>query len=295
MQDAVAAMTGIAQLRHRPVDLAVATVASAASYSAQDAFDKGLVDGTAASLDDVLNQVDLKTATVGSAQVELHTKGATIVTIGEDPIQSILHGLDDPNIAFILLVLGVLLVVIELFHPTLVMGLLGALCLALSFYGSGSLPLNMLGVVLVILGIAMFVLEPNLPSHGLLAVGGLASFVVGAVAFYGSPGPYLPAATVAWPIIATMAAAAAAYGLILVRTLVRMRHQALPAGSGMVGTVDVIGMTGVVEKDLNPLGTVYVARESWSARLAGGGSAVRGERVKVVRKEGLILVVDSVE
>ena len=294
MQDAVAAMTGIAQLRHRPVDLAVATVASAASYSAQDAFDKGLVDGTAASLDDVLNQVDLKTATVGSAQVELHTKGATIVTIGEDPIQSILHGLDDPNIAFILLVLGVLLVVIELFHPTLVMGLLGALCLALSFYGSGSLPLNMLGVVLVILGIAMFVLEPNLPSHGLLAVGGLASFVVGAVAFYGSPGPYLPAATVAWPIIATMAAAAAAYGLILVRTLVRMRHQALPAGSGMVGTVDVIGMTGVVEKDLNPLGTVYVARESWSARLAGGGSAVRGERVKVVRKEGLILVVDSV-
>ena len=108
------------------------------------------------------------------------------------------------------------------------MGLLGAFSLALSFYGSGSLPLNVLGVVLVVLGIAMIVLEPNLPSHGMLTLGGLVSFVVGAVAFYGSPGPYLPAASVAWPIIATMAAAAAAYGLVLVRTLLRMRYQAVP-------------------------------------------------------------------
>ena len=184
---------------------------------------------------------------------------------------------------------------IEFFHPTLVMGLIGAFSIALSFYGSGDLPLNVLGVVLVVLGIAMFVLEPNLPSHGLLAIGGLASFVVGAVAFYGSPGPYLPAATVAWPIIATMAAAAAAYGLVVIRTLVRMRHQAVPVGAGLVGNVQVIGLIGVVEKDLTPLGTVYVARESWSARVAGGGPALRGARVKVVRKEGLVLVVDPVE
>jgi membrane-bound serine protease (ClpP class) len=194
-----------------------------------------------------------------------------------------------------LLVIGVLCVVVELFHPTLLMGLIGAFALALSFYGSGSLPLNVLGVILVILGIAMFVLEPNVPSHGLLIVGGLASFVVGAVAFYGSPGPYLPAATVAWPIIATMAAAALAYGLILVRTLMRMRHQAVPVGSGLVGTVDVIGMTGAVEKDLAPLGTVHVAREEWTARLVDGGSASRGTRVKVVRKEGLTLVVEALE
>jgi membrane-bound serine protease (ClpP class) len=167
--------------------------------------------------------------------------------------------------------------VVEFFHPTLVMGLLGAFALVLSFYGSGSLPLNVLGVALVILGIAMIVLEPNLPSHGLLMRGRAHQLRRGRVAFYGSPGPYLPAATVAWPIIATMAAAAAAYGLILVRTLLRMRHQAVPVGSGMVGTVDVIGMTGV-EKDLAPLGTVYVAGESWTARLAGGGSAVRGSR-----------------
>jgi membrane-bound serine protease (ClpP class) len=296
LNDAVATIRSIAQERHPlAVDWAATTVAKAQSYSAQEALTAHGIDGIASSLDDVLNQADGQTVTVNNAQVVVHTKGATTVTVGEDLIQSILHGLDDPNIAFILLVIGVLCLLVEFFHPTLLMGLIGAFALVLSFYGSGSLPLNVLGVVLVILGIAMFVLEPNVPSHGLLTLGGLVSFVVGAVAFYGSPGPYLPAATVAWPIIATMTAAAAAYGLILVRTLMRMRYQAVPAGSGLVGTVDVVGMPGTVEKDLAPLGTVYVARESWTARLAGGGSAPRGTRVRVVRKEGLILVVEPVE
>ena len=296
LKDAIATIRSIAQERHPlAVDWAATTVAQAESYSAQEALAAHGIDGIAASLDDVLNQAEGQTVTVNNAQVVVHTRGATTVTVGEDLIQSILHGLDDPNIAFILLVIGVLCVVIEFFHPTLTMGLIGAFALVLSFYGAGSLPLNVLGVALVILGIAMLVLEPNVPSHGLLTLGGLVSFVVGAVAFYGTPGPYLPAATVAWPIIVTMAAAAAAYGLILVRTLMRMRHMAVPAGSGMVGTVDVIGMTGVVEKDLAPLGTVYVARESWTARLARDGSAPRGTRVVVVRKEGLTLVVEPVQ
>ena len=206
-----------------------------------------------------------------------------------------LHTLDDPNIAFILLVLGVLCVLIEFFHPTLLVGLLGALSLALSWYGSGSLPLNILGVALVVIGIFMIAVESSVPSHGLLTIGGLTAFLVGAVAFYGSPGPFLPSVTVAWPIIATMAAVAALYGLFLVRTLVQMRHLAVPVGSGMVGTVSVVGATGEVQADLDPLGTVYVSRESWTARLADGSSAPRGTRVKVVRQEGLTLVVERVE
>ena len=295
LSDAVATMRSIAQLRHPlAVDWAATTVTNAQSYTAQEAVTAHGINGIADSLDQVLSQADGQIVTVNGAQVVVHTKGASTVTMGEDFIQSILHGLDDPNIAFILLVIGVLCVAVEFFHPTLVVGLLGAFALVLSFYGSGSLPLNVLGVALVILGIAMIVLEPNLPTHGLLMMGGLISFVVGSVAFYGSPGPYLPTATVAWPIIATMAAAAVAYGLILVRTLLRMRHQPVPANSGMVGTVDVIGMTGTVEKDLSPLGTVYVAREAWTARLAGAGSAPRGTVIKVVRKEGLVLVVEPV-
>ncbi|HJX68343.1 MAG TPA: nodulation protein NfeD [Candidatus Limnocylindrales bacterium] len=296
MNDAIATMRSIAQERHpNSVAWAVSTVEQAKSYTAQEAVDAHAVNGIATSIDDVLNQADGQTVTTSAGSVVVHTKGATTVSIGEDPIQWFLHSLDDPNIAFILLVIGVLCVLIEFFHPTLLMGLVGAVSLALSFYGSGSLPLNILGVILVVLGIFMLVFESTVPSHGLLTVGGLASFLVGAVAFYGSPGPYLPGVAVAWPIIIAMTMAAALYGLFLVRTLLQMRHLAVPAGSGMVGTIKVVGQTGEVQADLVPTGTVYVGGESWTARTSNGQSVARGSHVRVIRQEGLTLIVERVE
>jgi membrane-bound serine protease (ClpP class) len=296
MQDAIKTMTGIAQDRHpNAVAWAVSTVSSAQSYSAEEALAAQGINGIAASLDDVLNQAEGQTVTTASGKVVVHTQGASVLTVSEDPIQGILHTLDDPNIAFILLVIGVLLVAIELFHPTLLMGLVGALCLALSFYGSGSLPLNVLGVVLVVIGLGMIILEPNVPSHGLLTVGGIVVFVVGARAFYGSPGPYLPASAVAWPIILVMTVAAAAYGLIILTALLRLRRQPVPVGLGLVGFSSVIGLVGQVQADLAPIGTVYVGRESWSAKAEDGSVLKRDEKVKVIRQEGLTLIVRKVE
>ena len=300
MQDAVASMRSIAQKRHpQAVDWAVSTVknaqGNAQSYSAQDALANNGINGVADSLDAVLAQADGQTVTTSAGQVVVHTAGATTLTINEDFIQSFLHTLDDPNIAFILLVLGVLLIGVEFFHPTFLVGLVGALCLALSFYGSGSLPLNVLGVVLVVLGIAMIVLEPNLPTHGVLTIGGVVVFVVGAVAFYGSPGPYLPGISVAWPIIGVMAAAAAAYGLLLVGFLLKMRRQPIPVGEGLVGVDGVIGSFGLVQADLSPVGTVYVGREAWSARTKDGSSLSRDVKVRIVGQDGLTLIVEKVD
>ena len=164
MNDAIATMRSIAQERHPDaVAWAVSTVQSAQSYTAQEALSAKAINGVATSIDDVLAQADGQTVTTTAGPVVVHTRGATIVTINEGLIQSLLHTLDDPNIAFILLVFGVLFVAVELFHPTLLMGLIGALCLALSFYGSGSLPLNVLGVILVVMGIGMLVLEHSQP------------------------------------------------------------------------------------------------------------------------------------
>jgi membrane-bound serine protease (ClpP class) len=296
MQFAQTEMRSIAQKRHpQAVDWAVTTVSNAQAYTAQEALAAHGIDGVANSLNDVLNQADGQTVTTSAGQVVVHTRGASIVTINEDLIQGFLHTLDDPNIAFILLVIGVLLIAIEFFHPTLLMGLIGALCLALSFYGSGSLPLNVLGVVLVVLGIGMIVLEPNLPSHGILTIGGIAVFVVGAVAFYGSPGPFLPGVAVAWPVIAIMTAAAAAYGLLLVGTLMRLRRQPVPVGAGLVGLERVVGTTGKVEADISPLGTVYVGRESWSAKTRDGSPLPRGTKVRVIGQEGLTLIVEKTD
>jgi membrane-bound serine protease (ClpP class) len=289
-------MRGIAQERHpEAVAWAVATVETAQSYSAEEAFAAHGINGIASSLNDVLTQADGQTVTTTAGPVVVHTKGAAIATINEDAIQSLLHTLDDPNIAFTLLVLGVLLVAIEFFHPTLLMGVLGAMCLALSFYGSGSLPLNVLGVVLVVLGLGMIVLEPNLPTHGVLTVAGVAVFVVGAVAFYGSPGPYGAAESVAWPVIVIMAAAAAAYGLLLVGALLRLRRQPIPVGAGLVGIDEIVGQVGQVQADLAPVGTVYVGRETWSAKTEDGSHLTRDDKVRVIRQEGLTLIVRRVE
>jgi membrane-bound serine protease (ClpP class) len=294
LNDAIATIRSIAEERHpEAVDWAASTVSSAKSYTAQEALAAHGINGIAASLDEVLAQADGQVVTVNGAQVTVHTRGATIVTIGEDPIQAVLHGLDDPNIAFILLVIGILCLAIEFFHPTLLMGLIGALSLVLAFYGSGSLPLNYLGVALVALGLVMLILEPAVPSHGLLTLGGIASFIVGAVAFYGSPGPYLPAATVAWPIIVTMAGLAALYGLVFLSAILKLRSMPIPEGSGMVGTVNVVGQIGKVEAALDPVGTVYVARESWTARERNRATLERGTPVKVVAQEGLTLIVEK--
>jgi membrane-bound serine protease (ClpP class) len=296
MKDAVSTITAIAQKQHPDaVAWAVTTVQNADSYSADQALAAGAINGEAETLDEVLNAASTHTVKTPAGEVAINARGATIVTINEDIVQSFLHTLDDPNIAFILLVIGVLLIGIEFFHPTLLMGMLGALSLALSFYGSGSLPLNVLGVVLVVLGIGMIVLEPNLPTHGVLTIGGVVVFVVGAVAFYGSPGPYLPGVSVAWPIIGVMAAAAAAYGLLLVGFLLKMRRQPIPVGAGLVGVDGVIGSFGLVQADLSPVGTVYVGREAWSARTKDGSSLSRDMKVRIVGQDGLTLIVEKVD
>jgi membrane-bound serine protease (ClpP class) len=298
MNDAVATMRSIVQERHPKADATVwadATVLNAQSYTAEEALAAKVIDGKAGSIDDVIAMADTMTVKTSAGDVKINTKGAVVVTIGEDFVQSFLHTLDDPNIAFILLVIGVLFVAIEFFHPTLLMGLIGALCLALSFYGSGSLPLNVLGVVLVVMGIGMLILETAIPSHGLLTFGGIAAFVVGAVAFYGSPGPFLPSVAVAWPIIGVMTAAAAAYGILLVGALMQMRRQPVPVGAGLVGIDKVVGLVGRVQADLAPVGTVYVGREAWSARARDGSPLERNTKVRIVGQEGLTLIVERVQ
>ncbi len=296
MQDAIAAIRSIAEDRHpEAVAWAETTVQSAQSYSAQQALAAHGINGIAMSIDDVLNQADGQTVSTTAGSTVVHVKGASIVTINEDVVQSFLHALDDPNIAFLLLVIGVLCIAVEFFHPTLLMGLVGALALALSFYGAGSLPLNVLGVILVVLGLGMLILEPSVPSHGLLTVGGLIVFIVGAVAFYGSPGPYLPSVAVAPLVIGISAAIGAAYGLLVVGALMRLRRQPVPLGAGLVGTDTVVGSTAVVQADLSPLGTVYVGRESWSARTRDGSPLSRETRVRVVAQDGLTLIVEKVD
>jgi membrane-bound serine protease (ClpP class) len=300
LNDTLAKMRAIAEERGRNVEWAVATVEDAISSSASEAVAVGAVDGIAATLDDVLAFAHGREITIGGRTVVLDLAGASVNELEMNPFQSFLHLLSDPNIAFILFTIGFYGLLFELQNPNFVTGILGALAIILAFVGFGSLPLNVAGLLLIGFAIVLFVLEFTVASHGLLTVAGLVCFALGASALYTEPGgPTAPDVTVATPLIAVMTITTAVFMALAVWTVVRTRRR-LPAlalrpfGAGGSSIV-IAGTNGEVRLPLTPVGSVFAAGEEWSARSADGLSLERGTPVRVVREEGLTLVVESVD
>ena len=290
--DAIKNITAIAEARGRPVAWAVSTVEEAASYAASEAVAAGAVDGIAISIDDVLAAASGRTVTVRGAEMKLDLAGASPREAAMNPFQSLLHLLSDPNIAFVLFTIGLYGLIFELQNPNFVTGILGAMALILAFIGFGSLPLNVAGLMLLGLGIVLFVLETQVTSHGLLTVGGIICFALGASALYTQPGgdPTLPLVQVATPLVViTTGTTAVLMGLITVAAI-RTRRMVAPAGS--VGVPVPAGAAGVVQAPLVPLGTVFMAGEPWSARAVDGTWFLRGAAVRLVGFDGLVALVE---
>ena len=295
--DAIANIRSIAEARGRNVDWAVSTVDKAVSSPASQAVAIGAVDGIATSLEDVRDQADGKTVQVRSQPVTLELTDAVFVDVGMNPFQSIIHLLSDPNVAFILLTLGFYGLLFELQSPNFVTGILGAIALVLAFIGFGSLPLNVAGLILIGLAVLLFILETTVTSHGLLAVGGLVCFVLGAFTLYTAPGtPVAPDVSVALPLVVVMTVMTALFVGVVLVTVARVRRRSLAfAGAyGAGGTMTVPnGTVGVARTPLEPIGVVYAAGEEWTARASGDVAIPSGQPVRVVGQEDLTLVVES--
>lgn len=291
--DAIANITAIAQARHRNVDWAVSTVDKAVSTPAVQAVAIGAVDGIANTIEEVLAKASGETVTLAGKQVVLDLTGDEVVELGMNPFQSFLHLLSDPNIAFVLFTVGTLALIFEVLNPNLVTGIVGAIALLLAFIGFGSLPLNVAGLLLIGLAVVLFLLEATITSHGLLTLGGLVAFALGASALYTAPGPFGPEVSVALPLVAGMTLAAALVMGVIVVVAVRSRN--LPASPGTVGTVEATpGTLGEVRRPLTPVGSVYADGEEWTARSSDGSAVARGTPVRIVAREGLTVVVEPV-
>ena len=299
--DAIAYITSIAEARGRPVDWAVSTVASAVSTSAAQAVSLGVADGVAATLDDVLAAANGKTVTVqGGRQVTVDVAGAATSEASMNPIQELLHLLADPNIAFVLFTIGFYGLIFEVIHPNFATGIAGSVSIILALIGFGSLPLNAGGLLLVVLGIGLLVVDLNVTSHGLLTAGGIVSFVLGASALYAAPSnPEAPDVSVALPLIATMAVISALFMLVVIRTVIKNRREmaqrAMPYGAGSNAPV-AAGTPAEVRAPLSPAGTVFAVGQEWSARVADAAAGAppipRGAPVVVVGQQGLTLIVE---
>ena len=232
---------------------------------------------------------------VAGGPVVLETAGADIERLGMNPFQSFLHLLSDPNIAFILFTLGFYGIFFELQNPNFVTGILGAFALILAFIGFGSLPLNIAGLLLVGLAVVLFVLELTVTSAGLLTVGGLVAFALGASALYTEPGdPVAPEVRVAPEVIVVMTAVT---GLIVVGVLYavmrsRRAKQPVIGQSNLSGPLLPPGTAGEVRSPLGPTGTVYAAGEEWTARGESQLPFERGTSVRVTGNDGMVLIVE---
>ena len=293
LDTAIKMITSIADERHRPVPWAVSTVQDAASYTVTEAIAAGAVDGQAATIEEVLAFANGRTVQTAAGEVTLDLTGATTSQRDMSPFLGFIRLLSDPTIAFLLFSAGSAGLLAELWSPNFVTGILGGLAIILAFIGLGALPLNVGGLLLIVLAMVMFGLELTVTSHGLLGFGGVVCLALGASALFTGPiDPFEPAVQVARPVILTVVITAATFMALIVYAAIRSRG--MPAPVGMAGTAAAVppGSTGVVRRPLEPTGSIYAGGEEWSARSADDRPIERGTPVRIVKREGLTLVVE---
>jgi membrane-bound serine protease (ClpP class) len=269
------------------IDLANATIDQAKSVTASEAKSAGLIDFIAADIPDLLRQLNGYTLRTSNGAHTLNTVNANVVEVPPSLIEQLLLMLTDPNIVFLLLTIGVQAILIELSSPGgWVAGFVGVVCLALGIYGLGLLPVNYFGLVFLVLAFVLFVLDIKAPTHGALTAAGVASFILGALVLFNSPGvPSFQRVSV--PLVVATGLAIAAVFFTIIRFA--LRAQRAPVRSGREGLTGQVGITRTV---LNPDGTIQLGSELWTAELVERNDPLPiGSRVEVVAVDGVRLKV----
>ncbi|MBE3550419.1 MAG: ATP-dependent Clp protease proteolytic subunit [Brockia lithotrophica] len=286
-EDAAAWMRSIAALRDRNVEAAERAVTESRSYTAEEARELHLIDIVAANRESLLQELDGRQVVTTAGPVVLHTRPAVPREFGLSLAEQILLALSNPDIAYLLMSLGMLGLLVELYNPGAIFpGVLGGLSLILGLYGLGTLEARWSALALVLLGLLFFALELFVPSHGLLAVGGVLAFALGSLFLFapGIPSSPRPGSGVVFGTILAFASVAA----LLVTAAVRGARRRV-----VTGREGLIGREAVVTSDLDPVGEVFLEGEHW--RAVADRPVRKGGVVRVVSVEGLTLRVTAEE
>jgi len=284
INDTVAWVTTIAKARGRNETWAAKAVTESVSVTETDALKEDIIDVIATDIPDLLTKIEGRTVELAGVPVELHTANAQLVTVPMSKRQEFLTIITNPNVAYLLMLLGTLGLIFEFTHPGIGFpGIAGLICLLLALYAFQTLPVSYAAVALIVLGLGLLIAEIKIVSHGMLAIGGVIALTLGSLMLFESPEPNLQVSlSVILPAVATLAA------IILFVVQRALRAQAHPVTTGVQG---LLGEVGVASTDLNPEGKVFVHGELWNA------SSVRpiqqGEKVRVIRVDGLHLLVEK--
>lgn len=287
--DAVAKIKTVAKRRGRNEEWAEKAIRESANITETEALEMNVIDYIVPDVDSLLAVIDGKEIKLDSGEIQkMETRDATVITFEMTWRQRLLDTLTDPNIAYILMIIGFYGILYELYSPGAILpGVVGGICLIMGFYAMQSLPVNYAGLALIIFSIVLFLLEVKIQSFGLLTIGGVISLIMGSVMLYDNEN--MPFIRVSWEVIVGVVLITVAFFVFAIGMAIRThRKQATTGKEGMIGEI------GVVYKELDPDGTVVVHGEYW--RAVSGAKIEAGRKVKVVAYEdkGLTLRVEPI-
>ena len=286
LNDSIAYIRSLATMRGRNVEWAELAVRDAASLASEEALREGVIDIVAADIDDLMRQAHGRVVNVLGVDRSLDTSNLMLERFDPDWRNRLLAVITNPNVAYILMMIGMYGLFFEFVNPGFVLpGVTGAICLLLALYALQILPVNYAGLGLIILGILFMVGEAFVPSFGALGLGGMVAFVIGSVILFDTHGSDM---RIAYPLIGVVSAVTGGFVLIVMRLAYTSFHK--PVVSGME---EMVGSVGEAVTAFEQHGRIYIHGESWQAR--SSSPLQKGERVRVTALEGLTLRVEPLE
>lgn len=283
VNDMVAHAKSVAQKRDRNTAWVEKAIRESVSVTETEALKEKIIDLIASDIDDLIRQIDGRTIP-GKGNLKL--AGAKKTVLEEGLRTKILKTISDPNIAYILMMIGIAGIYFELSHPGAIFpGVVGAISLVLAFFAFQTLPVNYAGFILILLAIVFFIMEMKIASYGLLSIAGVLSFVLGSLMLFEGAGSEM---RVAWRVMIPTLTLVSGF-FVVVAGLVFKSHMSQPksGADGMVGEV------GIVRDAIDPEGRVYVHGELWKARSAVPLQV--GARVRVTKVQNLVIEVEPIE
>jgi len=286
--DAAAFIRTIAEYRKRNLEWAEEAVRQSVAITAKEALQKNIVDLIAGSDRELLNLIDGKSIARDSGRLVLQTRGAGIQTLEMGFTERMLDLVSDPDIAYILLMLGLFGLIFELFNPGIIFpGIIGFISLTLAFYALNTLPVNYAGLALIIFGIVLLLLEIKIVSHGMLAIGGITALLIGSIMLI-RPGSGLDMTRISRVLIFSSVGITTCFFLFVVG--MGLKAQRARPVTGIDG---MIGEAGEAIDALNPAGRVRVHGEVWNA-ISNSGKINKGEIVRVQELKDLTIYVERI-
>ncbi|MEA2064251.1 MAG: nodulation protein NfeD [Gemmatimonadota bacterium] len=293
LNDTRAFIKTIANQRDRNMAWADSAVTRSVSITETEALERGVIDLVAESIEALVDSLDGRTVALGPSDTTvLALAGAEIVTYEYNWRSKLLDRIGDPNIAYILMLIGLAGLYFELSNPGLILpGVVGGISLILAFFAFQTLPVNYAGILLIVFAIVLFIAEVKVPSFGLLTVGGIVSMLLGSIMlFKGVPSPTMPEIQVAWSVLVPSVAVTALFFIFVVGKAIQVHRKQVTTGNqGLVGEV------GEARTRLAPNGKIFVHGEIWKATTRTGEPIKARTPVRVVEIDRLKLVVEPEE